>query len=477
MFCRCPNRFGAAPNTLVCPVCLGYPGTLPVPNRQAVDLAVRLALALGCEVRETSVFARKNYFYPDLPKGYQISQFDRPLAEDGALPLSRSRDKQRAHRAPPHGGGRRQAPARGAGRRRAAGPEPGRLQPLRRAAGRDRLAARHGERRRGAGLPPDPPPAPALHRRPATATWRRGACAATPTSRCAAAARPGSAPRPRSRTSTPSATSRRAIEHEIERQIALIESGGRVAQETRSFDADHRHDAADAQQGGGARLPLLPGAGPAAAGGDAGADGGDPRRPPRAPLAAAGAARGAVRPAGRRRPGAHRLARAGRLLRGRGRRRCPPIPRGSPTGCRARCCATSRSARWSSAARSPPSASPPWSRWWTPGRSRTAPPRRSSRRWRRPASDPAAAVERLGLAQVSDSSQIERWIDEVIEQNPAQVAQYRAGKVADRGLPGGPGHEAVGRPRRAEDRAAAHARRRWSGSRSRVRRSRLPASP
>src|SRR5262245_24353482 len=88
MFCRCANRFGAPPNTLVCPVCLGYPGTLPVVNRRAVDLAARLALALGCEVREHSVFARKNYFYPDLPKGYQISQYDRPLAEHGALPLA-----------------------------------------------------------------------------------------------------------------------------------------------------------------------------------------------------------------------------------------------------------------------------------------------------------------------------------------------------------------------------------------------------
>ena len=88
MFCRCPNRFGAEPNTLVCPVCLGYPGTLPVANRHAVDLAVKLALALGCEVREQSVFARKNYFYPDLPKGYQISQYDRPLAERGSLPLA-----------------------------------------------------------------------------------------------------------------------------------------------------------------------------------------------------------------------------------------------------------------------------------------------------------------------------------------------------------------------------------------------------
>ena len=87
IFCRCENRFGADPNTLVCPVCLGYPGTLPVLNRQAVDLAATLALALDCDLREASVFSRKNYFYADLPKGYQISQFDRPLAERGSLPL------------------------------------------------------------------------------------------------------------------------------------------------------------------------------------------------------------------------------------------------------------------------------------------------------------------------------------------------------------------------------------------------------
>ena len=87
MFCRCENRFGAEPNELVCPVCLGYPGTLPVTNQRAVDLAIRLALALGCEVRRRSVFARKNYFYPDLPKGYQISQYDEPLAEGGGVPL------------------------------------------------------------------------------------------------------------------------------------------------------------------------------------------------------------------------------------------------------------------------------------------------------------------------------------------------------------------------------------------------------
>src|SRR5215213_7246275 len=98
MFCRCPNRFGAAPNTLVCPVCLGYPGTLPVPNRRAVDLAVKLALALGCTVRETSIFARKNYFYPDLPKGYQISQFDRPLAEGGSVHIGDGTEEVRITR-------------------------------------------------------------------------------------------------------------------------------------------------------------------------------------------------------------------------------------------------------------------------------------------------------------------------------------------------------------------------------------------
>ncbi len=85
MFCGCANRFGAPPNTHVCPVCLGLPGALPVPNAQAIRLATRAALALGCTVHERSVFARKNYFYPDLPKGYQISQFDQPLATGGAV--------------------------------------------------------------------------------------------------------------------------------------------------------------------------------------------------------------------------------------------------------------------------------------------------------------------------------------------------------------------------------------------------------
>ena len=85
IFCGCSTTFGAPPNTHVCPVCLGLPGALPVLNRKAVDHAIRAALALDCTIHETSIFARKNYFYPDLPKGYQISQYERPLATEGVL--------------------------------------------------------------------------------------------------------------------------------------------------------------------------------------------------------------------------------------------------------------------------------------------------------------------------------------------------------------------------------------------------------
>jgi aspartyl-tRNA(Asn)/glutamyl-tRNA(Gln) amidotransferase subunit B len=88
IFCGCSTRFGHAPNTSVCPVCLGFPGALPVLNRRAVDFAAKAALALNCTVHEQSIFARKNYFYPDLPKGYQISQYELPLATAGALEFS-----------------------------------------------------------------------------------------------------------------------------------------------------------------------------------------------------------------------------------------------------------------------------------------------------------------------------------------------------------------------------------------------------
>ncbi len=85
MFCRCPVGFGAGENTQTCPVCLGFPGALPVPNRTAIEWTVKLGLALGCDIAPRAVFARKNYFYPDLPKGYQISQYDMPSCINGKV--------------------------------------------------------------------------------------------------------------------------------------------------------------------------------------------------------------------------------------------------------------------------------------------------------------------------------------------------------------------------------------------------------
>jgi len=87
IFCSCSTRFGDPPNSNVCPVCLGMPGALPVLNRKAVEFAALAAMALNCRVNQTSIFARKNYFYPDLPKGYQISQYDKPLAEHGYIEI------------------------------------------------------------------------------------------------------------------------------------------------------------------------------------------------------------------------------------------------------------------------------------------------------------------------------------------------------------------------------------------------------
>jgi aspartyl-tRNA(Asn)/glutamyl-tRNA(Gln) amidotransferase subunit B len=95
IFCSCSTRFGTPPNSNVCPVCLGMPGALPVLNRKVVEFATLAAMALNCRINETSIFARKNYFYPDLPKGYQISQYDKPLAEHGVIEVAAEKGKKK----------------------------------------------------------------------------------------------------------------------------------------------------------------------------------------------------------------------------------------------------------------------------------------------------------------------------------------------------------------------------------------------
>jgi len=88
LFCGCSTEFGAPPNTQTCPVCIGMPGVLPVMNRQAFELSLKTAVALNCEIPRFTKWDRKQYYYPDLPKGYQISQFDLPLSQNGYLPIS-----------------------------------------------------------------------------------------------------------------------------------------------------------------------------------------------------------------------------------------------------------------------------------------------------------------------------------------------------------------------------------------------------
>src|ERR1700688_1825116 len=236
IFCGCPTSFGAPPNTNVCPVCLGLPGALPVLSRQAVELAIEAALALQCKVNPRSVFARKNYFYPDLPKGYQISQYDRPLAERGQLPLTHHPKSLRIERVHLEEVASKLLPE---------------------APGGQALPGQSLVDFSRCGVPlveivshPDMASAAEaqdylqtlhqllLYTETSDGHMEEGSlrCDANVSVRRRGETRLGTKTEIKNLNSFRHVG--RAIEHEIARQIELLESGGRVVQETRSFDAD-----------------------------------------------------------------------------------------------------------------------------------------------------------------------------------------------------------------------------------------------
>ena len=265
--------FGAPPNSQVCPTCLGLPGSLPVLNGTAVESAIRIGLALNCEIAEWCRFARKNYFYPDMPKNFQTSQYDEPICFDGYLDVEVRRDDgahvPRRDRARAHGGGHRQVAAR----RRRDRPHPrrrllaGRLQPRRHPADRDRHQADRGHRAPGAGG------GPRVRHRAARALRTLGVSDVRMEQgslRCDVnlSLRPHAEHQLGTRSETKNVNSLRSVEravrYEIHRQAAVLDAGGRVVQETRHFHEDTGTTTSGPVQGAGRGLPVLPGARPGA---------------------------------------------------------------------------------------------------------------------------------------------------------------------------------------------------------------------
>ena len=428
MFCRCPNLYGAEPNTLVCPVCLGYPGTLPVPNRRAVDLAATLALALGCTLRERSIFARKNYFYPDLPKGYQISQFDRPLAEHGSLPLANG-TRVRIHRLHLE-------------------EDAGKL--LHEAPGGHTLPGTSLVDFNRCGVPlveivsePDLRSAEdaqeylqTLHRvllytGASDGNMEEGSlrCDANVSLRPSGASVLGTKAEVKNLNSFRNVA--RAIEYEIERQRLVLEGGGRVVQETRSFDAaegvtrtlrskEEAHDyryfpepdlpaltlSQERIAALRAGLPELPwdrrerfvaahGLSPA-----------DARELTSARELADYFERGVeLQPADRRTPKAMANWVANEVRRELKERRAE-VAEALPIERLVALVGMVEGGELSSSA-----AKEVFAAIWASGE------------------EPAAAAERLGLRQVNDGAQIDSWVDAVLAECATQTAQYRAGKV------------------------------------------------
>ncbi len=427
MFCRCPNLYGAPPNTLVCPVCLGYPGSLPVPNRHAVDLAATLALALGCAVRERSVFARKNYFYPDLPKGYQISQFDRPLAEHGSLPLA-SGGRVRIHRLHLE-------------------EDAGKL--LHEAPGGQALPGRSLIDFNRCGVPlveivsePDLRTADdaqeylqTLHRvllytATSDGNMEEGSlrCDANVSLRPSGESRLGTKAEVKNLNSFRNVA--RAIEYEIERQRLVLDGGGRVVQETRSFEAaegvtrtlrskEEAHDyryfpepdlpdlVLDADRVATLRagLPELPWDRRERLITAYALSPGDARELTSARELADYFEHGVVLLPGDGKPKALANWVANELRRELKERRAE-IAEALPVERLVALVQMVERGELSSSA-----AKEIFAAIWSSGE------------------EPAAAADRLGLRQVSDGAQIDGWVDAVIAEHATQAAQYRAGKI------------------------------------------------
>ena len=311
MFCGCALSFGAEPNTLTCPVCLGHPGTLPVTNAEAVHFALMIAMAFGCEIAPRSIFHRKNYFYPDLPKGYQISQYDIPLATAGRL------GDVRIHRVHLEEDAAKLVHAGASGRIHGA-------------------EASVVDFNRG-GTPlveivtePDlrSPAQAAEFGRVLQATLRRMGVSDVNMEEGSLRVDANVSIRPVGEATLGTKTElknmnsfrflERGIAAEIARQEAIVRDGGEVEQETLHYDPRSDALSVAALQGGGARLPLLPGARP---------------RPDRAHRGDARAgASGAARAAGRARGALRARARAaGRTWRG-----CSPSAPSSATSSRRR---------------------------------------------------------------------------------------------------------------------------------------------
>ena len=438
MFCRCPNRFGAPPNTLVCPVCLGYPGTLPVPNRHAVDLAVKLATAVGCTVREESIFARKNYFYPDLPKGYQISQFDRPLAEDGLLPLT-SHDKgvriERLHLEEDAGKLLHEAPGGGG----LPGPSPGqsfvdfnrcgvplveivsRPDMSSAAEAQDYLQTLHQL---------------LLYTETSDGNMEEGSlrCDANVSVRRRGETRLGTKAEVKNVNSFRNVA--RSIEFEIGRQTALLEAGGRVAQETRSFDADRGVTRLLRSKEEAHDYRYFP----------------DPDLPP---LVVTGERADLLRGELPELPWQRRSRFAAQYG-------LPPADAQLLTGAReladyfeavnhetavaALPASPKAIANWvmtevlrelkerkveitDAATAMPPARLAALVALVDAGKLSSSAAKEVFVAIWESGEEPAVAMERLGLGQISDASQIESWVEEVVRDHPAQVAQLRAGKA------------------------------------------------